>query len=145
MFVRLFYTLRQYGIPVSTRELIDLNHAVAQGLVFADQDEFYQLTRTIMVKDERFFDKFDRAMQDYFQGVSTFDLDQLLTHVHKLPKSWFDLELLEKNLTPEQRQALQKAGSLEELMKMLEQRLQLDRSEERRVGKECRSRWSPYH
>ena len=123
MFVRLFYTLRQYGIPVSTRELIDLNHAVAQGLVFADQDEFYQLTRTIMVKDERFFDKFDRAMQDYFQGVSTFDLDQLLTHVHKLPKSWFDLELLEKNLTPEQRQALEKAGSLQELMKMLEQRL----------------------
>ena len=23
--------------------------------------------------------------------------------------------------------------------------IQLDRSEERRVGKECRSRWSPYH
>src|SRR5215831_17658127 len=25
------------------------------------------------------------------------------------------------------------------------QRLAADRSEERRVGKECRSRWSPYH
>ena len=24
-------------------------------------------------------------------------------------------------------------------------RKELDRSEERRVGKECRSRWSPYH
>ena len=23
--------------------------------------------------------------------------------------------------------------------------IKLDRSEERRVGKECRSRWSPYH
>ena len=23
--------------------------------------------------------------------------------------------------------------------------LKVDRSEERRVGKECRSRWSPYH
>ena len=23
--------------------------------------------------------------------------------------------------------------------------IQIDRSEERRVGKECRSRWSPYH
>ncbi len=23
--------------------------------------------------------------------------------------------------------------------------LEMDRSEERRVGKECRSRWSPYH
>lgn len=123
MFVRLFYTLRKYGIPVSTRELIDLNHAVAAGLVFADQEQFYQLTRTIMVKDERFFDKFDRAIQDYFQGIATFDLDQLLHQVQQLPKSWFDLELLEKNLTPEQRDALQKAGSLQELMKMLEQRL----------------------
>lgn len=123
MFVRLFYTLRKYGIPVSTRELIDLNHAVAAGLVFADQEQFYQLTRTIMVKDERFFDKFDRAMQDYFQGIATFDLDQLLHQVQQLPKSWFDLELFEKNLTPEQRDALQKAGSLQELMKMLEQRL----------------------
>ena len=28
----------------------------------------------------------------------------------------------------------------------LEKRVrQLERSEERRVGKECRSRWSPYH
>ena len=123
MFVRLFYTLRKYGIPVSTRELIDLNHAVAAGLVFADQEQFYQLTRTIIVKDERFFDKFDRAIQDYFQGIATFDLDQLLHQVQQLPKSWFDLELLEKNLTPEQRDALQKAGSLQELMKMLEQRL----------------------
>ena len=27
----------------------------------------------------------------------------------------------------------------------LGQNFLLDRSEERRVGKECRSRWSPYH
>ena len=31
-------------------------------------------------------------------------------------------------------------------VKILEQRANIDgRSEERRVGKECRSRWSPYH
>ena len=29
--------------------------------------------------------------------------------------------------------------------KMLAHLLKYDRSEERRVGKECRSRWSPYH
>ena len=123
MFVRLFYTLRKYGIPVSTRELIDLNQAVSEGLVFADQNDFYQLVRTVMVKDERFFDKFDRAMKDYFDGIQTFDLDDLLKKVHQLPKDWFDLELLEKHLTPEQRAELLKAGSLEELMKMLEERL----------------------
>ncbi len=70
-----------------------------------------------------FFDKFDRAMKDYFDGIETFDIDELLKQVHKLPKDWFDLELLEKHLTPEQRAELQKAGSLEELMKMLEERL----------------------
>ncbi len=116
MFVRLFYTLRRYGVPVTTRELIDLNRAVASGLVFSDQDEFYQLVKTVMVKDERFFDKFDRAMKDYFDGISTFDVNDLLrTKFHQLPKDWFDLELLEKNLTPEQREELKKAGSLEQL------------------------------
>ena len=34
--------------------------------------------------------------------------------------------------------AFETDGSIEEVEK-------LDRSEERRVGKECRSRWSPYH
>ena len=48
MFVRLFYTLRKYGIPVSTRELIDLNQAVSEGLVFADQNDFYQLVKTVI-------------------------------------------------------------------------------------------------
>ena len=110
MFVRLFYTLRRYGIPVSTRELIDLNQAVSEGLVFADQEEFYQLAKTILVKDERFFDKFDRAMKDYFEGISTFDIDDVLKQVQQLPKEWLDLELLEKNLTPEQREELKKAG-----------------------------------
>ena len=123
MFVRLFYTLRKYGVPVTTRELIDLNRALAAGLVFADQNEFYQLVRTVMVKDERFFDKFDRAIKDYFEGIDTVDIDQLLSQVQKLPKDWFDLELLAKNLTEEQRAELEKAGSLEELMKMLEERL----------------------
>lgn len=123
MFVRLFYTLRKYGVPVTTRELIDLNQAIAGHLVFADQERFYELTKIIMVKDERFFDKFDRAMKEYFDGVSTIDIDEMLARIQSLPRDWFDLELLEKNLSDEQRAALQKAGSLQELMKMLEERL----------------------
>ena len=30
-------------------------------------------------------------------------------------------------------------------LKKLKKKVMVDRSEERRVGKECRSRWSPYH
>src|ERR1039457_4940025 len=35
--------------------------------------------------------------------------------------------------------------SLASFQDLLNKVLHLDRSEERRVGKECRSRWSPYH
>src|SRR3712207_9393692 len=43
--------------------------------------------------------------------------------------------------------ALQKADLLVALGARFDDRVtgQLSRSEERRVGKECRSRWSPYH
>src|SRR5256886_16393458 len=36
-------------------------------------------------------------------------------------------------------------GSLEHLRNLGNTVLVVERSEERRVGKECRSRWSPYH
>lgn len=123
MFIQFFYLLRQYGVPVSTRELIDLNQAIVNNLVFADMAQFYQLARLVMVKDERYFDKFDRAFQAYFNQIESLDIDTLLTQLKQLPKDWLDLELLEKHLSPEQRDALKKAGSLDELMKMLEERL----------------------
>ena len=34
---------------------------------------------------------------------------------------------------------------LSPLQDVVEKAVWLERSEERRVGKECRSRWSPYH
>ena len=36
-------------------------------------------------------------------------------------------------------------NSIKEQIRTREYKPQLCRSEERRVGKECRSRWSPYH
>ena len=39
----------------------------------------------------------------------------------------------------------QKNTALEEKYTALEEKYTALRSEERRVGKECRSRWSPYH
>ena len=63
MFIRLFYTLRKYGVPVTTQELLDLNQAIEKNLVFADLEQFYWLVRMLMVKDERYFDKFDRAFK----------------------------------------------------------------------------------
>lgn len=123
MFIKFFYTLRQYGVPVSTGELLDLIDAIQHGIVFADMDEFYQLARLIMVKDERYFDKFDRAFQHYMQGIPSLELDDILSHVKQIPNAWLELELAIKNLSPEERAKLQKANSLEELLDLLQQRL----------------------
>lgn len=123
MFINLFYTLRTYGVPVSTRELLDLYALFETGIVFADREQFYELIRLCMVKDEKYFDKFDRAMADYFDGIDTLDIDELMNKLGKIPKEWLDLQLDPKNLTEEQRRLLKKFGSLEELMKALEERL----------------------
>uniref|UniRef100_A5WG67 Uncharacterized protein-like protein n=1 Tax=Psychrobacter sp. (strain PRwf-1) TaxID=349106 RepID=A5WG67_PSYWF len=142
MFVKLFYTLRTYGVPVSTRELLDLNAALDKGLMrqphpelskqfpedkdlwyFASREDMYRLIKLCMVKDERHFDKFDRAMADYFEGVDSLDIDELMAKLTDIPQEWLDLKLDPKNLTEEQRRLLKKYGSLEELMKALEERL----------------------
>ncbi|WLF83857.1 VWA domain-containing protein [Moraxella sp. ZY210820] len=122
MFINLFYTLRVYGVPVSTRELLDLHALLEAGLVFANQEQFYQLVRLCMVKDEKYFDKFDRAMADYFQGIDSLDIDELINRLGTIPKEWLELKLNPKNLTEEQRRLLKKYDSLEELLKALEQR-----------------------
>ena len=123
MFINLFYTLRTYGVPVSTRELLDLYALLETGIVFADREQFYELIRLCMVKDEKYFDKFDRAMADYFEGIDTLDIDELMAKLGNIPKEWLELKLDPKNLTEAERRLLKKYGSLEALMKALEERL----------------------
>ena len=66
-------------------------------------------------------------------------------------KSMLQRELKRKNLVlkyatkrKEILNQLKNAESLDEIFE-LNEKIQKLRSEERRVGKECRSRWSPYH
>lgn len=123
MFLNLFYTLRTYGVPVTTRELLDLYALLETGIVFADREQFYELIRLCMVKDEKYFDKFDRAMADYFEGIDTLDIDELMAKLGNIPKEWLELKLDPNNLTEAERRLLKKYGSLEELMQALEERL----------------------
>ena len=69
MLIDFLFKLRDYGLSVSLRELLDLLNALEKGVIFANIDDFYFLSKMIMVKDESQFDKFDRAFADYFEGV----------------------------------------------------------------------------
>ncbi|MES2919460.1 MAG: VWA domain-containing protein [Pseudomonadota bacterium] len=120
MLIKFFFTLRDYKVPTTIRELLDLIHALEQGLVYASVDEFYQLARTVLVKDERHFDKFDKAFAHYFEGIDSLD-PELLSKA--LPEDWLRKEI-EKHLSPEELAELQKAGSLEQLMEEFRKRLE---------------------
>src|SRR5690554_6761347 len=76
MLVQFFLGLKNSGIPVTIRELLDLLEGLQQRLAFADVDEFYQLARLSMVKDEKYYDRFDLAFARYFNDLS--DLDDII-------------------------------------------------------------------
>lgn len=127
MFIGLFDTLRRYEVPVSLRELLDLHAAVAQGVVFADMSAFYQVARTIMVKDERHFDRFDRAFSSWFEGIE--DIDAAIDAL--IPDDWLRREF-EKQLSEEEKAEIESLGGLENLIETFKKRL--EEQSERHAG-----------
>ncbi|MFM2185521.1 MAG: vWA domain-containing protein [Burkholderiaceae bacterium] len=117
MLINFFYTLRAAKLPVSIREYLTLIEALKAGVIGPSVDEFYFLSRTALVKDETQFDKFDRAFGAYFKGV------ELVTDFSKdIPLEWLK-KTLERELTPEQKAAIEKMG-WDELMETLKKRLE---------------------
>ncbi|NQV66001.1 MAG: hypothetical protein HQ497_11620, partial [SAR86 cluster bacterium] len=69
MLIEFLGHLRKYRVPVSIREWLDLLAALRGGLVFAEIDQFYFLSRLCLVKDEKYFDRFDQAFSAYFDQL----------------------------------------------------------------------------
>ena len=111
MLINFFLTLRKYKLPVTIRELMDLISALQHRLVYANVDDFYLLSRTALVKDEKNYDKFDRAFSAYFKGLE--DLTGLLESL--IPDEWLRHEF-EKSLTPEDLKQIESLGGLEKLI-----------------------------
>src|ERR1035437_10194015 len=127
MLIQFFYILRSAKLPVSVKEYLTLLEALKLGVVgpsSADDssaayslDDFYYLSRTTLVKDEKHFDKFDRAFAAYFKGV-----EMLADFTKEIPLDWLR-QMLERELTPEQKAAIEKMG-WDELMETLKKRLE---------------------
>ncbi|MGY0215867.1 vWA domain-containing protein [Endozoicomonadaceae bacterium StTr2] len=127
MLLSFFETLRKFKVPVSIREYLDLLGALEQRLAFASQEEFYFLSRALLVKDERHFDKFDRAFSAYFEGLEGVEdiLDTLI------PDDWLR-KAFEKQLTDEEKAQIKSLGDFEKLMETFKQRL--DEQQKRHQG-----------
>jgi uncharacterized protein with von Willebrand factor type A (vWA) domain len=124
-----FFTLKDAKLPVSIKEFLTLLEAMQQGIVGTSVDEFYFLSRTILVKDEANYDKFDRAFGLYFKGINT-----IFEKHPDIPLDWLK-KRLGRELTDEQRAALEKFG-YDKLMDRLKQLL-----EEQKERHEGGNRW----
>ena len=119
MLVRFFFLLKSAGIPVSITELLMLLAALKAGLSDASAERFYYLARTWLVKDERHYDRFDKAFAAHFKGAQ--DLFALLER--ELPADWL-AKLAERELTDEEKAQVEALGGWEKLMETLKQRLE---------------------
>ncbi|MDG0966039.1 MAG: hypothetical protein P8O80_01990, partial [SAR86 cluster bacterium] len=119
MLINLFHTVRSSGVPCTLRELLDLLGALEKNLAFADMEDFYFLSRTVLVKDEKNYDKFDRAFEIYFKGIETLeDIFEAL-----IPEDWLR-KAFEKELDPEELKKIQSLGGLEKLLEEFKKRLE---------------------
>jgi uncharacterized protein with von Willebrand factor type A (vWA) domain len=68
MFLDFFYKLKDLGVPVSPTSFLTLQKALETGLVMS-LDDFYTASRSILIKNERYFDLFDQVFAHYFKGA----------------------------------------------------------------------------
>ena len=119
MLIDFFYTLRSAKLPVSVKEYLMLLEALQAGVVGPNSgkadgeigegedsrtgegawkiDDFYYLSRTVLVKDEKYYDKFDRAFAAYFKGV-----EMIADFTKDIPLEWLRKNL-ELELSPEEK------------------------------------------
>jgi uncharacterized protein with von Willebrand factor type A (vWA) domain len=118
VFIDFFLTLKKHKVPCSLRELLDLIAVLKKGVIFANVEDFYNLAKIVMVKDEIHYDKYDNAFAEYFKGIENIDVFD-----HIVPEDWLRKEF-EKHLSQEEKDQLTSLGGLDQLMKALKERLE---------------------
>ena len=127
MLINFFYLLKQVGIPVSIKELMTLLEALEKKLAFCSLDEFYLLARLCLVKDEKYFDRYDRAFSAHFKELD--NLEDILEAL--IPEDWLQSEFM-KTITEEEKAQIESLGGLEKLLETFKQRL--EEQKERHAG-----------
>src|ERR1700760_5195190 len=105
MLVKFFFELRKAGVPVSITEHLSLLEALKAGLGDLSAERFYYLARTCLVKDEKFYDRYDRAFAQHFKGIE--EAFALLSQ--KLPADWLE-KLTGRAFTDEEKAQIDGVG-----------------------------------
>jgi uncharacterized protein with von Willebrand factor type A (vWA) domain len=118
MLIGFFEALRAERVPVGLREWLDLMAALEADFAFADPVAFFHLARTVLVKDERHYDRYERAFAAYFDGVARIDAARLL----QIPDAWLR-ESFRRLLSAEELAKIEALGGLDKLLDDFRKRL----------------------
>ncbi|HVN44053.1 MAG TPA: VWA domain-containing protein [Steroidobacteraceae bacterium] len=118
MLVRFFLELRAAAIPVSITEFLTLLAALEARVAQASAEDFYHLARTCLVKDERHYDRFDRAFARVFHGAEEL-CARLMTQI---PAEWLHT-LGMRVFSEEERRRIESLGGWDKLLERLRERL----------------------
>ncbi|UCG12772.1 MAG: hypothetical protein JSU72_20260, partial [Deltaproteobacteria bacterium] len=99
MFLPFFYQLRELGIPVSLRYILEFYRALERGLA-PDLDRLFILMRLIFVKKVEHFDIFEQAFAVYFFGTEGKDIPRFSREVweDKAFRLWLEEEMAKGSL-----------------------------------------------
>ena len=118
MFLEFFYLLRARGLEVSINEWMALVEALDKGLAKSSLTSFYYLCRSILIKSEADYDKFDEVFAAYFKNVQT--PDELPDEVWK----WLADEEEERALDDKGDEWSYIHRELQELLDLMDERLE---------------------
>lgn len=119
MLTELFYKLRKVEIPVSITEYLTLLSALEARVAGFSIDDFYYVSRATLVKDERFFDRFDQVFGEHFRGQEAL-FDEIFGEI---PLEWLQAQK-QLNLSDEEKAQIEAMGGWEKLMETLRERLE---------------------
>jgi len=118
LFIRFLHQLKEAGVPVSIREYLDFLAGLDKGITNLNTDSFYHFARASLVKDERYYDRFDRTFSEFFEGA----LKKGGEILNNIPEEWIK-NALQKNLTKEDKEKIDSLGGWDKLLETLKERL----------------------
>jgi hypothetical protein len=127
MFTTFFYELKRAGLPVTLKEYLALLEGLAADVAERRVEDFYFLSRTCLVKDERHLDRFDRIFGHVFKGLEALP-DAIEAEI---PEEWLRL-VSELHLSEEDKRRIEELGGWEKIMETLRKRL--EEQKERHAG-----------
>jgi len=111
--------LRSGGLNTSITELLHLLEAMQYGIAKFSVENFYYLSRSILVKDESLFDRFDQIFTAHFSGI-----EKIINELFKdVPEEWLRKQA-QLILTEEERAQIESMGGFEKLIETLKKRFE---------------------